>query len=79
MFAFIKKMFNELLSACATGSFGESLVPNLKRPIKCVQKKNHPCKARPTLVDINSYETLFYPFTVSVKKCGGRCNTIYDS
>ena len=37
MFAFIKKMFNELLSACATGSFGESLVPNLKRPIKCVQ------------------------------------------
>ena len=39
MFAFIKKMFNELLSACATGSFGESLVPNLKRPIKCVQKK----------------------------------------
>ena len=40
---------------------------------------NHPYKARPTLVDINSYETLFYPFIVSVKKCGGSCNTIYDS
>ena len=36
MFAFIKQMFIELLSAFATGSFGESLVSNLKRPIKCV-------------------------------------------
>ena len=31
---------------------------------------------RSALVNINSDETLFYPFTVSVNKCGGSCNTI---
>ena len=39
---------------------------------------NRPCQARPTLVNINSDETLFYPFTESVDKCGGSCNTIDD-
>ena len=37
-----------------------------------------PCQARPTLVNINSDETTFYPFTVSVNKCGGSCNTDDD-
>ena len=31
-----------------------------------------------TLVGINSNEPLFYPFTVSVNKCGGSCNAIDD-
>ena len=33
---------------------------------------------RATLLNINSNETLSYPFTVSVNKCGGSCNTIDD-
>ena len=33
---------------------------------------------RPTLVNINSDETLFYSFTFSVNKCGRRSNTIND-
>ena len=39
---------------------------------------NHPCQAQPTLnvkvnvnVNVTSDETLFYPFTASVNKCGG--------
>ena len=36
------------------------------------------CQARPTLVNINSDETPFYPFTVSVDKCGGSYDTIDD-
>ena len=36
------------------------------------------CQARPALVNINSTETLFYPFTVSANKCDGICNTIKD-
>ena len=31
-----------------------------------------------TLVDINFDKTLFCPFTVSINKCGGGCNTIED-
>ena len=69
-------MFIGLLSACTIGSFGESLASNLKRPIKCVSLSNKPCKARPTIVKINSDTTLFYPFAVSVNECGAYYNTI---
>ena len=44
--------------------------------IKCLTLNNWLCHARPRLVNINSDETLFYRFTVSVNKCGGSCNTI---
>ena len=47
MFGFIKKMFIGLLSAWTTGEFGESLVFDSKRPIKCVSLNNQPCKTRP--------------------------------
>ena len=78
MFGFIKRRSLELLSVCAIGSFGESLVSNSKGLIKCVSLSKHPCLARPTLVNINPYETLFFLFTVSAKKCNGSCNTIDD-
>ena len=73
------KMLVGLLSFCTIGIFCESLVSISKGPIKCIFVDNHPCQARPTLVDINSDETLFYQFAVSVNKCGGSCNTIDDS
>ena len=74
----LKKNFIGLLSICAIGSFGDTLVSNSKRPIKCVFLSIYPCQARPTLVNINSDKTLFYPFTVTFNKCGGSCNTIDD-
>ena len=39
---------------------------------------NQSCQTRPTLININSKETNFYPFNVSVNKCGTSCNTIDD-
>ena len=78
VFDFIKKMFVGLLSVCTIRSFGESLVYNSKIPIKRVSLNNHPHQARPALANINSDETFFYPFTVSVNNCGGSCNTIGD-
>ena len=71
-------MFIRLLSVCAVESFGDLLVSNSKGPIKCLILNNRPCKARSTLVNINSDETIFYQFTVTVNKCGGSCNTIDD-
>ena len=73
MFGFFKKMFTGLLSVCAIGSLGESLAS--KGPIKCVSLNNLSCKVDQ---NINSDETLFYPFAVRVNKCGGGCNTIDD-
>ena len=46
--------------------------------MKCVSLNNRSCQARPTLFDINSDETDFYPFIVSVNKYGGSFNTIGD-
>ena len=55
-----------LLSACTTRSLGESLASNTDGRIKCVSLNNQPCQARSRLVNINSNELLYYPFTVSV-------------
>ena len=70
------KMFIGLLSSCIVLSFSKSLPYNYNEPIKCVTLKNQPCQDKPALVNINSIQPLFYPFTVSVNKCGGSCNTI---
>ena len=39
---------------------------------------SRPCQALPTLVSINSDESLFYLFTFSIIKCCWSCNTIDD-
>ena len=77
MFRFIKKIFIGLLSVCTIKRFGVSLVFNYKKPIKCLSLNNQPCQTKPTLVNISFGETLSYPFTVGVNKCGGSCNTDY--
>ena len=56
MFGFIKKVFIRLSSVCTIGRFRESLVSNLKGPIKSVSLNNYPWQARPTLVNVNSDE-----------------------
>ena len=73
----LKKIIR-LLSLCTVGKFGESLAFNSKGPTKCVPINNQQFEARPTLVDIFSNKTIFYPFIVSVNKCGGNCNAIDD-
>lgn len=76
MLVFIKKVFIRLLSASTTGSVGESLTSKSKGLIKCVSLSKRPCYARPTLVNRNPNEPLYYLFTVSVNKCCGSCNII---
>ena len=74
-------MFIGLLSTVTTTILSESLASNSKEYIKYVSLNNRPCQARLTFVNINSNEPLYYPFTVSVDKCGESCNTmanLYD-
>ena len=40
--------------------------------------KNQKCKARPEIVDINSNNPIFYPFSIKVNKCNDNCNSIND-
>ena len=39
---------------------------------------NWACKVRPEIVNVNSNEPLFYPFSIKSIKCIGSCNKIND-
>ena len=72
----MKKMFIGLLSACTIASFSKSLASNSKGHIKLASLNNQPYQARPTIVDINFNDILFYLLTV---KYAESFNTIDDS
>ena len=46
--------------------------------LKCVSMNNHECKVRPKILNINSNEPSFYPYSILVNKCSGNCNSIND-
>ena len=39
---------------------------------------NQECKIRPQVVNINSDNPFFYPYSIEVNKCNGSCNNIND-
>ena len=39
---------------------------------------NQECKVRPEIININSNEPSFYPYSVKISKCSGSCNNIND-
>ena len=45
-------------------------------PLTCVSMNYQECKIRPEIIDINSNELLFYPYSIKVNKCSGSCNNI---
>ena len=47
--------------------------------LECISMSNQPCNARPEIVDINSNNPIFYPFSIKTSKCSGNCNNISDS
>ena len=47
-------------------------------PLKCVSMNNQECRIRPEIININSYEPIFYPCSIEVNKCSGSCNNIND-
>ena len=70
MFRFIKQIF---ISAAVL--FSSLLSVN---SLECVSIKNEECKVRPEIVNINSNNPIFYPFSIKVNKCNGNCNNIND-
>ena len=40
---------------------------------------NQECKIRPEIININSNEPLFYPYSIKIEKCSGSCNNINDA
>ena len=70
MFKFIKQIFISSLMF-----FGSLSSVN---PLECISMKNQECKVRPEIVNINSNDPIFYPFSIKINKCNGNCNNIND-
>ena len=46
--------------------------------LECVSISNQECKVRPEIININSKEHIFYPYSIRTSKCSGSCNNIND-
>ena len=47
--------------------------------LSCISMINQACKIRPEIINLNSNEPVFYPFSIKTSKCSGSCNNINDS
>ena len=71
MFAFINKVFLVRMT------FFRCNLLNIY-PSKCVLINNQECRASPEVININTNEPLFYPYSILVNKWSGSCNNIND-
>ena len=72
MFGFIKKIF---LTGLTVLSY---LNPLSTTPLSCISINNQQCKVRPEIINVNSDEPVFYPFSIKTSKCSSSCNNIND-
>ena len=72
MFGFLKRIFVSTMML-----FGYKLSSvNL---LECVWINNQECKVRHEIVNVNSNEPVFYPFSIGTSKCSGSCYNINDT
>ena len=70
IFGFVKKVFFIGLTNLSSFTSVNSL--------SCISMSNQPCKARPEIVNVNSNNPIFYPFSIKTSKCSGTYNNIND-
>ena len=68
MFEFIKQMLTPVIMLSSILSSINSL--------KCILMNNQKCKVRPEIVNVNSNEPIFYPFSIKTSIYSGSCNNI---
>ena len=68
IFRFVKKVF--FLGLTILSNFTNAIQLN------CISMKNQECKTRPQVVNVNSNNPIFYPFSIKTSKCSGNCNNI---
>ena len=68
IFRFVKKVFFLRLT----------ILSNFTNALDCISMKNQECKIRPEIININSNNPIFYPFSIKINKCSRNCNNISD-
>ena len=71
LFGFVKKCF---FTAITFFSYNVLNVNSLE----CVSINNQECKIRSEIVNFNTNEPMFYPYSITINKCKDSCNTIND-
>ena len=71
MFGFIKKNF---FTAITFINFNLSSVSSLEY----ASMNNQECKIRTEIINLNTNEPMFYPYSIKINRCKGSCNTIND-
>ena len=46
--------------------------------LECVSMNNQECKIRTEIINLNTNEPVFYPYSIKINRCKGSCNTIND-
>ena len=46
--------------------------------LRCISMANQECKVRLQIVNANSNDPVFYPFSIETSKCSGSCNDINE-
>ena len=71
MFRFVKQIF-----VSAMTFFGCNL--SSMNLLECISMNNQECKVRPEIVNVNSKEPVFFPFSIKTSICSGSCNNIKE-
>ena len=69
IFSFVEKFF----------VLGLTILLNFTNSLECISMKNQECKVRREIINVNSNNPIFYPFSVKINRCNGNCNSINDS
>ena len=75
MFGFIKKCFFTAITFFSYNVFNVN-------SLEGVSMNNQECKIRQKIINVNTNELMFYPYSIKIDKCRGSCNTInypYDN
>ena len=70
IFGFVKKVF--FIGLTILSDFTNAI------SLSCISMKNQECKTRPQVINVNSNNPIFYPFSIKISKCSGNCNNIND-
>ena len=73
---------NENIQICKANIYFRNDVFQLlftkRKLIRCILMTNQICKARPEIINVNSNNLIFYPFSIKTSKCSGNCSNIND-
>ena len=72
MLGFIKKCFFTTITFSSYNTLNAN-------SLECVSMNNQECEIRSGIINVNTNEPVFYPYSITINKCKGSCNTINDS